>query len=55
MFYQIIFPPEVEESEVEESEEAEGLKKNVSPFAKTTILFTRPAQNLASGKLGLVK
>lgn len=42
-----------EQPEVEETEDADGLKKNVSPFAKTTILFTRPAQNLASGSVEL--
>jgi hypothetical protein len=34
-------------SQADEADET--VKKNVSPFAKTTLLFTRPAQNLASG------
>ena len=41
------------QTEGEEADDAEGVKKNVSPFAKTTILFTRPAQNLASGSVEL--
>lgn len=42
-----------EQTEGEEADETDGVKKNVSPFAKTTILFTRPAQNLASGNVEL--
>ncbi len=41
------------QTEGEEADEADAVKKNVSPFAKTTILFTRPAQNLASGSVEL--
>ena len=41
------FQPEAEEIDLD------AVKKNTSPFAKTTILFTRPAQNLASGNVEL--
>lgn len=40
------------QAETEEADDS-GAKKNVSPFAKTTLLFTRPAQNLASGSVEL--
>jgi len=46
--------PETTEENVETDDGDESsAKKNVSPFAKTTLLFTRPAQNLASGSVEL--
>lgn len=41
------------EAPAEGEESDDGTKKNVSPNAKTTLLFTRPAQNLASGSVEL--
>ena len=46
------FPAILFKVESDDSDDA-GAKKNVSPFANTTILFTRPAQNLASDSVEL--